>query len=219
MSYLFPILIERKQGDLNHELSVYLEGGSMKLYSEETNYSFGKLHKVFQLAIDHLDRLPDEDSEILILGFGAGSIANILRQERKLSNPIIGIEKDAVVLDFFEKYFRGELSDCEVIHADAIEYLERCDTRFNLILIDLFIDREVPQCFLEDAFLRTLQNRLGKEGQILFNTMGTDQVIAKLEESFVHHFHIRDKKKIFRHNYMYYLESRNDKNFGSLVGI
>ncbi len=205
LSYLFPVLIERRTGELSHDLSVYLHRGKLKLYSEETNYSFGQLHVVFQKALRNFKYQETNTSKILILGFGAGSIASILRNEMHIDVPIVGVEKDATVIRLYEKYFSPALFSVYVIEEDALSYVKNYSELFDLILVDIFIDRTVPSFCYEQEFIVNLNRILTKSGTVVFNTITSTLTEEVFEKSIHKHFTIKNKNRIFRQNCVYFL--------------
>ncbi len=208
LSYLFPVLIERVEGELDHELSVYLHKGGLKLYSDETNYSFGQLHQVFQNALLKHDFSLNKDSKILILGFGVGSIVQIIRKELQLENPIIGVEKDKKVLELYERYFSKKYGSLQLVNQDARDFVAGHDKKFDLILIDLFINRKVPEFCLETSFLIDLSKLLNSTGTIVFNTIRKGETENNFEKSIQSIFHIENIMRIFGQNSVYYLKNK-----------
>lgn len=169
-SYLFPILIERNSNALHQELSVYAIKGKMSLHTDQTNYSFGRLHKVFQQAFKRIDIQNINPKKVLILGFGTGSIAYILTKEMKLQPKITGIEKDPDIITLGKKYFDCDgYANTEIICADASEYIRNSSEKFDLIICDLFIEREVPSEFETASFFKACSERLQDKGKLLFN--------------------------------------------------
>jgi len=77
-SFLVPVVMEKKQGTLS-PVEVCLVNGRYHLNSAHVNYSFGGLHTVFERVFAHLEIQDREFSSVLVLGFGAGSVADILR--------------------------------------------------------------------------------------------------------------------------------------------
>jgi len=208
LSYLFPVLIERVQGELDHELSVYLHRGTLKLYSDKTNYSFGQLHKVFQRALKDFDFKEKANSRILVLGFGVGSIASILRSELKVKAPMVGVEKDAMILEMYHSYFSKGYTDLRVIQQDALEYVKKDSEQFDLVFVDLFVDHAIPDFCYDEQFLENLSRILSTSGTLLFNTISPSLSISSFENGLSRSFIIQSKKQIFGDNCVYFLKKR-----------
>jgi len=212
LSYLFPVLLERVGGDLEHQLSVYLDKGKLKLYTEETNYSFGQLHRVFQNALKGIVYKEKEDSKILILGFGAGSIASIIRQELNIKSPMIGVELDKVVLDLYKRYFSTTHTNLSIVHTDAFKFVTQSQDKFDLILIDLFVDQELPEFCTSSEFMKGVAAILDVTGTVVFNTIESTLAMDRFEKSLGNSFIIQNKKKIFGQNCVYILKKTTENH-------
>lgn len=159
-------------GSMHKDLSVKVElrNDRFQLNYGKANYSFGALHEVFQKAFKKTKLADKNPQELLLLGFGAGSIAWIVRRELRLNGRITGVEKDSEVIDFAKKYFQLEkLSNCEVIEADAYEFMKLEASTYDLIVVDLFEEVDVPQQFCGPEFIRLLAQHLRPKGLIYFN--------------------------------------------------
>src|SRR6218665_1023439 len=105
LSYIYPVTIEKKQGEYLPTIEINLRNGTFLVDGDKVNYSFGSLHHLFRKAFADF-KLEDQTIEkVLILGFGAGSIANILHKELQINCSITGVEIDSVMLDLADKYF------------------------------------------------------------------------------------------------------------------
>lgn len=168
-SGIFPV--ERRTTDNNY-LEVNKLHGRFVLDSEHVNYSFGALHKVFQKAFERIK--PDILSfkRTLVLGFGAGSVAYILQKELKLKGDITGVEIDPDVIELARKYFGLEdLQNLKIEIEDAYDYVSREKKKYDLIVVDLFIDHLIPEKFDQENFLIQLERLLKKGGTLLYNRM------------------------------------------------
>lgn len=172
LSMFKPVLLEERKGDLAHKLEVRKKGSKLILDSSRANYSFDGLHAVMQKAIS-LSKVKELDpKQVLILGFGAGSCASILIDELGLNPHITGVEYDSQVIDLGKKYFNvARFKQLDLIHQDAFEFVQQSRGRFDLIIIDLFLDLTVPDKFYSEEFLCALQERLSEKGVILFNVV------------------------------------------------
>ena len=55
--------------------------------------------------------------------------------------------------------------------ADATEYVADCTRRFDLVVVDLFVDALVPQAAEQEEFLLRLRELLRPGGLLLFNRL------------------------------------------------
>lgn len=186
-------IIEQYTGDVNPVIEVALVNGRYQLNAENVNYSYGPLHDAFRkyFRLDPPDLNPED--EVLILGFGAGSVAVILREELGFDNPLTGVELDGVVLTAAQEHFNiGRLPALEIIRDDALAYVERCTQYFKLIVVDIYLDRFVPPQFENLGFIRDLYRILVPGGKVVFNKFagspGLEKEVLALEKRFAEIF-------------------------------
>ncbi|MFI5203040.1 MAG: spermidine synthase [Flavobacteriales bacterium] len=170
VSYLVPVSVEKRKSTISPGLEVTLLKGKYVLDSKNVNYSFGGLHEVFSDSFKHYNIRNRKINTVLILGFGAGSVASILQHEYKKECAITGVEKDPEVLELAKKYFGLEKYNNLILYCeDALEYVKRCSDTFDLIVIDVFIDNLVPGSFHAHDFLTGVKRLLNKNGIVFFN--------------------------------------------------
>lgn len=194
-SYLYPLVVEQRVGKVTPYLEVMLVNGKYILDSSKVNYSYGALHKIFDQTFHKFNLNAREVTNVLILGFGAGSVASLLREKYNIQSGIIGVEKDPVVIDLAHKYFNvSRFQNLELICEDAFRYVQICNKQFDMIVVDLFIDDQVPKCFHEKEFLKQLNRLLLYHGVLFFNKMVNNtkqkaefnELAANMEELFGH---------------------------------
>ncbi len=172
-SFLWGVRIETVQSELSGPLEIWLWNGRYILNSANANYSFGLLHRVFQQSFRHpllKGGLPD--GKVLILGFGAGSVASIIHRELKWDRSIVGVEKDPVVLEIGRRYFGlAEHEKLTLVQAEAESFLNSNNDRYALIVVDLFVDLHVPEEFTQEDFLEEATDKLLGNGVLLLNIM------------------------------------------------
>ncbi|MFI5149556.1 MAG: spermidine synthase [Bacteroidia bacterium] len=171
-----PICIERRPGEKSSMLEVTLENGYLVLNSEKANYSYGNLHTVFLRTFYRYELGKRNISNALILGFGAGSINDILRDNYRMNIPVTGVEVDGEVIALYEQYFADELDTrTKILHTDAKEYVAHCPERYSLIAIDLFIDLETPSGFSKKNFLHAAVSLLAPGGILFYNRIPSNE--------------------------------------------
>jgi spermidine synthase len=63
------------------------------------------------------------------------------------------------------------LARTELLCEDALTWVTRCPTRYELIAVDLFVDTEVPDGCADPAFLTALQHLLLPGGLLFFSRL------------------------------------------------
>lgn len=207
VSYIFPIT-RKVNSKFNGYLELTLSNGKTVLNSSKTNYSYGSLQRVLKFSIEQID-LSDKEN-ILILGLGGGSVIQTLRKEFAYKGKITAIEIDPVIIDLAENEF-GIVPDDNtlILCADAFDFVRNDDHKFDLVIIDLFIDDRIPEKFLLQEFWRELLAKVENNGNIIFNTLcnpttNTQPIEAKLKkrgfDAFVYRY-VEGTNKVLIANY------------------
>ncbi len=190
MPAFFPL---EKRKTLYNKLEVNQRDGHLVLDSLHVNYSFGNLHRVFQYAfqIEKLD--VSQLKEVLILGFGAGSVAHILQKELGCEANITGVEIDEEVIDLAHQYFDlQKIVHLDIKLADAFEFVKTAKPVYDLIVVDLFVDQLIPEKFDAPEFMEQLYRILVPDGTLFFNRMTYShrdkQRTRQFEDLFRHYF-------------------------------
>jgi len=169
LSYLYPVTVEVTSSQWNPVLEVVLNGGKYSLNSENTNYSYGSLYSLFKRIFRRLKLDWSGINSVLVLGFGTGGVAEIIRKY-KPDCSIDGVEIDSKVLELGEKYFKtGQLKDVTIHCTGAAMFLKECTNRFDLVIIDVYHDINVPAEAETYEFLENVRNVLGRGGVVIFN--------------------------------------------------
>lgn len=187
LSYLFPQNILKQKSALNGLLEVNLVNGKKILDSSHSNYSFGSLQKILKRGIQEIP-LITESKNILILGMGAGSVVETLRNDFNSNAQIDLVDFDPVIIEIAKQHFNLHLNkNVNLIEADAYQYLKECKQLYDLIIVDLFIDNSIPEKFVGPDFVQYLNKQLAKKGSIVYNTMRqtlSPEKRQRLQESF-----------------------------------
>lgn len=165
----FPI--EKSTTEYNY-IEVNKRHGRLVLDSSNVNYSFGELHRVFQKAFALTKEDVSTFQNALLLGFGGGSVAFILQNELGFQGTITGVEIDNKIITLSQKYFSlDRLRNLKIEIADAYDFVFEEKQKYDIIVIDLFIDHIIPEKFDERDFLLQLESLLSSGGILLYNRM------------------------------------------------
>lgn len=186
LSYLITIPIESTGSEVNQILDVVLSKGRVQLSSENAIYSFEDLYSNFDLLFDKIDLKTLDGSKVLILGFGLGSIPILLEKKGVQVNSFLGIEIDEEVLILANKYSSAKIkAPIQLVCADAQHFVRSCSDKFDLVLIDVFLDDYIPEPILSAEFLEHLKAILmDKDSKVIMNTMYNDEKARKLSSNY-----------------------------------
>lgn len=174
LSYAWPITEWEGQGKYG-PLKVVWEQGHLVVNSNDANQSYGNLHAIWQQCLDDQKVSARAPRRILLLGFGAGSSAHVLRRELGVKAPIIGVDGDAEMLRLARTYFNVEiLAGLELVESDALEFAHGHRQQHDLVLVDLCHELDLAPGVDEDPFIASLKRCLAPGGLLCFNTIVHD---------------------------------------------
>jgi spermidine synthase len=169
-SFFAEIPVEYRNSEVNTGLAVTIKNGRYLLNSKGLNYSYGTLQKAFDREFRSLNFNKRTFNNILMLGFGGGSVIETLKKKYSLVCRITSVEKDSEVIELANKYFKIDKSrNLNIIHQDAVYFLKENTQLFDLILVDIYIGNDVPESCETEEFLQNLKKALSNQGIIIFN--------------------------------------------------
>jgi spermidine synthase len=170
VSYFWELPVEKVDSQVSGRLEVKMSGGKYILDSPHANYSFGSLHRLFQRIFDKIGLASEPPASVLLLGLGGGSVISILRKEYGLDMPVTAVEADPEVIRLAVQYFQvGQYAGVKVIRGDAAGFVETEGAQYGMIIVDIFVDNNVPESVLRPSFLENCTRILEPGGSLLFN--------------------------------------------------
>ena len=167
LSYIYPIT-KKVKSDFNGTLEITWYNGKKHLNTKNANYSYGSLQKILKLGLQKIDL--SHSKKILLLGMGGGSVIKTLQQDFSYKNHITAIDIDPIIIDISKEEFELVKSEnLKIICVDALQFMQQNNTQFDLIIIDLFVDTEIPSSFFSDSFWQDIIDSVSSKGSILFN--------------------------------------------------
>ena len=161
--------LESSSSEHNESLHVSLNKGRLQLSTANAIYSYADKYENFFKTFEQIE-LKDSIEEVLILGFGLGSIPYMLEEKFGKDYSYTGIELDDEVIYLASKYVVSDLkSEVMLIEADAINYMHQCTQAFDMICIDIFVDDQIPDVFLTSEFLHLIKENLTDKGLVVFD--------------------------------------------------
>jgi spermidine synthase len=187
LSYFYPITIYKETSTISKSIEVTLYNGKMLLNTKNTNYSYGSLQAILKKGL--LDIGAAEISKmdsVLILGVAGGSVLQTLVSDFSFTKNITGVELDEEIIDVANSYFNlDKIPNFKCIIADAEQYVQSDANHYDLIVIDIFKDTDMPEFLFEESFITNCKKLLNKNGYILFNTMNLNKNVV---ENYLLHF-------------------------------
>lgn len=176
-SYLYPIKIFKKNSARSKTIEVTWTNGELVLDSENTNYSYGSLQRILRYGLRNIgyDRVL-KMNHILVLGVAGGSVIKTLVDEIEYKGKITGVEIDPDMIQIANQYFNlNKIKQLQIVIDDAFEFVLKTKDRYDLIIIDIFEDTNMPNFLFEKFFSERVCFLLKDQGFVLFNTMILDE--------------------------------------------
>lgn len=173
LSYFFPVTIYEVSSEINKNLEITWNNGELVFDSKNTNFSYGSLQRVMRIGLNHIGEEKVKTSKnILVLGVAGGSVIKTLRDEYLNKGKVTGIELDEKTIVLANQYFGlNQVENLEIIINDASEFIKRTTEKFDLIIIDIFQDKIMPEFLFTEDFITNVSRVLDKNGTILFNSI------------------------------------------------
>ena len=167
LSFIYPIT-KKVKSEFNGTLEITWYNGKKHLNTKNANYSYGSLQKILKTGLQKINL--SNCNNVLILGFGGGSVIKTLRKDFSYQNTITAIEIDPVVIKIAKEEFNvSKFNNLEIVCDDAFKFAEKNDRQFDLIIVDLFIDTEIPSSFYQISFWENIIKACSSKSSILFN--------------------------------------------------
>jgi spermidine synthase len=183
LSYMYPQLVVAKASEFNQEVKVYKFLGKHFVSVQKLTQSGGLLQKIWDTAVYQVDSkyLTKPPKTALILGLGAGSAVSSLRKVWPEIS-ITAVEIDPVMLEVGKTYFGLESdSKLNIVNQDAFLWLEHKNGGYDVLLVDLYVGRNIPQEANTKAFIKKIQQHLNPGGVGLFNRLVLKGELARVE--------------------------------------
>ncbi|WBO83566.1 spermidine synthase [Hymenobacter yonginensis] len=170
LSYLIP-LTRTTTSAINGPLEVTWYRGRKLLDTRHANYSYGSLQRVLRYGL--LFVAPETARQLLLLGLGGGSVVETLRKEHPAAGHLTAIELDPTIIQLAATEFNIQPGpDLAIVCADAFAWVRTAPAAsFDLIIIDLFIDLDLPAGLRTEDFWQQVWRLLTPGGRVLANTL------------------------------------------------
>lgn len=172
LSWVWPVSVCSVGGEAGTRLKVVAWRGKYLLDTAKVNYSFGSLHAVMRGSIEAMVGRGVKVDRVLLLGYGGGSAAEIIHQDHNRDAEIVGVEKDAAVLDLAKRYFYTQ--GVRLLQEDAIDYVHKAAKNawhYDLVICDLFVDGDLAPGVVSERFVQDLTQLISVGGGVIVNTM------------------------------------------------
>ena len=185
LSYVIDISINKMKSSYSGDLEILLSRGRLALCTSNAMYSFDDLYLNFRKTFSSVKISEFKTDRVLLLGTGLLSVPYLLEKIHKKHFSCKAVDIDPIITEAAALYALPKLkSKIELICADAAEFVLVESEKFDLIVVDIFIDDTVPAIFEKEEFLNSLLNLLSKNGLLMYNRMAQNDKAFEKTESF-----------------------------------
>ncbi len=216
LSFFIPMNIHEQKSAVSKNLEVTWNNGMLVLDSKNTNYSFGSLQRILRKGLVEIGATEIANMQhILVLGVAAGSVIRTLTDEFKFDGKITGVEIDRDIIEIANQYFGlSEIPNLTIFIDDAFEFILKTTDKYDLIIVDIFKDTEMPNFLFEKFFVNRLHFLLNVNGFILFNTMTLNNLHNQRNKTYVEsidrsNFSVVTLPRVANHNEVIILQKLN----------
>jgi spermidine synthase len=187
-AFFAPEVVETFKSKFNTKIQIVNFSGQLRLDMGDLTQSGLVIEKIWAKSFKKLLAGSFFPKKILILGFGAGSVAKVISKKWPESK-ITGVEIDLMVIKIAKKYFEiDKIRNLTIINQRAEDYIKNTQDIFDLILIDCYQGYMIPLAFEDTNFLKVVKSK-GKT--VLLNRLFWDshqqktlRFLNKLDKSF-----------------------------------
>lgn len=146
--------------------------GRYTLEAPTANYSHGELYDVFAELWQDGGIASRTIRKALLLGFGGGSVWQLLHNSHPQAT-MVGVELDAVVLAAGQNYWPAVLASgqLQLVQQEASHYLAETDAQFDLVVVDVFVDRDIPPSMQTEGASEAVWQHVAPGGLLLWNVV------------------------------------------------
>lgn len=176
LSYVFPIVLRRGSSTYNPLLELILYRNQLQLATDDALYSDGKRYKPLVMAFNSVKERLGDVHTVLALGTGIGSIVQILNKMDQHPSFTL-VDKDNMIIEWASEILKdvSPNKDWTLVCADAAEYIDTAEQKYDMVVIDIFNSRVVPQFVTGTAFLEKCRRRLNPGGIFILNYIVSDE--------------------------------------------
>lgn len=157
--FFFPKKYTFPDTKFNKNISVLAYFNSAFLMVDGLIESGDIMTQVWRKAIKALLPKSFKPKTILLLGLAGGCNAHLANHYFPESK-ITGVEVDPFMIELGKKYFRlGKVKNLKIVIEDAISFVDKLknEDKFDLVMIDCFVGKEIPKKLEDIVFLTKLK--------------------------------------------------------------
>lgn len=166
--------IKEYRSPINGLIQVVMAFNQPRLVVGGMVQSGGVVKKIWEKAIAALIEVNHKVNESLIIGLGCGDCAFEI-QKYYPNAQMVGVEIDDKVIEAARCYFDlATVKNLKINIGEGVEYVTKLakrnlKKRFDLIIIDAYLGKEMPKNLRTKKFFNNLTKILAHDGVVIFN--------------------------------------------------
>lgn len=171
---LFPKLIKQYRSPINGLMEVVMAFNKPRLMIGGMMQSGSLVRKIWEKAVDNLIESKHKVNKSLIIGLGCGDCAFEIQKYYPKAE-MVGIEIDSRVVEAAQCYFNlATIKNLKINIEDGVKYVARLakkgvKKKFDLIIIDAYLGKEMPKNLRTKKFFNNLTKILTHNGVVIYN--------------------------------------------------
>lgn len=179
LSFFLPQKIVTLNSSINSRIEVIEQFGKKSIRVQNLEQSGPMVEKIWETGIRHCNNVTMKQcNHVLILGLGGGSAVKVINKYFPRAK-ILGIEIDPVMIKLGKNHLNiAKYKNLEIKITDAFKWLSSFQldglghfTKYDLILVDLFLGRETPLRMESEQFFKMVKQLLANQGVVIFNRL------------------------------------------------
>lgn len=176
-------------GDENPVLELCYYQGQYQLATIDALYSDGDRYKPVNIACKHFASELNSVKNVLVLGTGLGSAVQVFAKKGHYPNFTL-VDHDATVLEWAKEILEpAEGQSIDMVCIDANEHISNESNKYDMLIVDIFKSRVVPEFVTTSEFLGKCKALLAPGGCFAMNYIqhknaDWDTIKKRIEEIF-----------------------------------
>lgn len=168
LSLFVPVLIRKAASPENPLLELYVYRGRYQLATADAIYSDGAAYTPLKVAFRNLKHNLPAIKNVLVLGTGLASAVHVMKQTKN-SPDFTLVEYDNVILKLAMELMPDYDGVITPICADAGKYMRSNGLKYDLLIVDIFKSRIVPDFVTTKEFLELCKSSINADGYFVMN--------------------------------------------------
>lgn len=173
-SFFYPVKVKSTLHSAP-KVSLYHYRNRWQLATEDAIYSDGHMYRPLIVAFGRIAKKLPKISTVLVLGAGLGCAKDVLHK-MKFQPALTFVDKDGETLEWAKELHEKFNATNDTYYCeDAESFLQNNTFTFDMVVVDVFEGRVVPQFILQTLFLAHCKKSLNANGILVINYIENDK--------------------------------------------